>query len=81
MTKPPDLADIEEQIEMLGVEKDAVVAQDYEKAADLRDQAEKLRAEKDKVQKEWRDSMSETAAAPSMRKSSPRWSPRSPVSR
>jgi ATP-dependent Clp protease ATP-binding subunit ClpC len=32
---------------------------DYEKAADLRDKAEKLRAEKDRVQKEWRDAMSE----------------------
>jgi ATP-dependent Clp protease ATP-binding subunit ClpC len=60
MTKPPDLADIEEKIELLGVEKEAAVrGADYEKAADLRDQSEKLRAEKDRVQKEWRDSMSE----------------------
>ena len=62
MTKPPDLADIEEQIELLGVEKEAAVrGADYEKAADLRDQSEKLRAEKDRVQKEWRDSMSEVS--------------------
>ena len=60
MTKPPNLADIEEQIELLGVEKEAAVrGADYEKAADLRDKAEKLRAEKDRIQKEWRDSMSE----------------------
>tara|TARA_B100001059_G_scaffold15758_2_gene12947 strand:- start:4033 stop:6555 length:2523 start_codon:yes stop_codon:yes gene_type:complete len=62
MTKPPDLAELESRIEMLGIDKEAAVkAADYEKAADLRDQAEKLRAEKDKVQKEWRDKMSETA--------------------
>jgi ATP-dependent Clp protease ATP-binding subunit ClpC len=60
MTKPPNLADIEEQIELLSVEKEAAVrGADYEKAADLRDKAEKLRAEKDRVQKEWRDAMSE----------------------
>ena len=62
MTKPPDLAELESRIEMLGISKEAAVkAADYEKAADLRDQAEKLRAEKDRVQKEWRDKMSETA--------------------
>ena len=62
LTKPPDLADIEEKIELLGVEKEAAVrGADYEKAADLRDQAEKLRAEKDRVQKEWRDTMSEVS--------------------
>ena len=35
MTKPPDLADIEEQIELLGVEKKPPFVRDYEKAADL----------------------------------------------
>ena len=34
MTKPPDLADLEEQIEMLSIEKDeAVKNADYEKAS------------------------------------------------
>jgi ATP-dependent Clp protease ATP-binding subunit ClpC len=62
MTKPPDLANIEQDIELLNVDKeDAVKGADYEKAASLRDQAEKLRAEKDRIQKEWRDRMAETA--------------------
>jgi len=55
MSKPPDLADIEAQIEQLSVDKDeAVKAADYEKAAELRDQAEHLRREKERIQKEWR---------------------------
>jgi ATP-dependent Clp protease ATP-binding subunit ClpC len=62
MTKPPDLAEIETQIERLNVDKeDAVKGADYEKAANLRDQAEKLRVEKDRIQKEWRDRMAETS--------------------
>ncbi|MCH7799224.1 MAG: ATP-dependent Clp protease ATP-binding subunit [Planctomycetes bacterium] len=60
MTKPPDLADIEEQIELLSIEKDdAVKNADYEKAAELRDKAEKLRKEKDKIQQEWRKKTNE----------------------
>ncbi|MHC4107042.1 MAG: ATP-dependent Clp protease ATP-binding subunit [Planctomycetota bacterium] len=56
MTKPPDLADLEEQIELLSIEKDeAVKNADYEKAAELRDKAEKLRKEKEQVQQQWRD--------------------------
>ena len=62
MSKPPDLTDLESRIEQLTVAKEnAVKEADYEKAADLRDQAEKARAEKDKVQREWRDRMSEVA--------------------
>ena len=62
MTKPPNLAEIERDIELLNVDKEgAVKGADYEKAASLRDQAEKLRAEKDRIQKEWRDRMAETA--------------------
>ena len=60
MTKPPDLADLEEQIELLSIEKeDAVKGADYEKAAELRDRAEKLRKEKDRIQQEWRQRMNE----------------------
>ncbi|HRP63964.1 MAG TPA: ATP-dependent Clp protease ATP-binding subunit, partial [Phycisphaerales bacterium] len=60
MTKPPDLADIEEQIELLSIQKDeAVKNADYEAAAELRDKAEKLRAEKDKLQAQWRERMNE----------------------
>jgi len=55
MTKPPDLADLEEKIERLSVSKDeAVKAADYERAAELRDEAEKLRKEKERIQEEWR---------------------------
>jgi len=55
MTKPPNLADLEEQIERASVEKDeSVKLADYEKAAELRDKVENLRREKERVQKEWR---------------------------
>ncbi len=60
MTKPPDLADLEEQIERLSIEKDeAVKNADYERAAELRDKAEKLRKEKERIQQAWRDRMNE----------------------
>jgi ATP-dependent Clp protease ATP-binding subunit ClpC len=60
MTKPPDLADLEEQIELLSIEKDeAVKNADYEKAAQLRDKAEKLRKQKEGIQQQWRDRLNE----------------------
>ena len=60
MTKPPSMADIEEQLELLKVKKDeAVKNADYEQAASLRDEAEKLRTKKDELQKEWREQMNE----------------------
>ena len=60
MTKPPDLAELEEQIELLSIKKDeAVKNADYETAAELRDKAEKLRAEKETIQKKWREKMNE----------------------
>ncbi len=56
MTKPPNLAEIEGDIERLSVEKDeAVKAADYEKAAELRDKAEQLRKKKEDMQKAWRN--------------------------
>jgi len=55
MSKPPNLAELEGDIERLSVEKDeAVKAADYERAAELRDKAEQLRRKKDETQKEWR---------------------------
>ena len=61
MTKPPNLAELEERIERLSIDKDGAVKNaDYEKAAELRDQAEKLRKEKEDVQQQWRESMNET---------------------
>ncbi len=56
MTKPPNLADIEGEIEKLSVEKDeAVKAADYERAAELRDKAEQARKKKEEIQKAWRN--------------------------
>jgi ATP-dependent Clp protease ATP-binding subunit ClpC len=60
MTKPPDLADLEGQIETLGAQKDeAVKGADYEKAAELRDRVERLRKQKDKTLQEWREKSKE----------------------
>jgi ATP-dependent Clp protease ATP-binding subunit ClpC len=56
MTKPPDLAQLEEQIAKLQGEKDeAVKNADYERAAELRDRAEQLRAKKEEMQRQWRE--------------------------
>ncbi len=56
MSKPPNLTEIEEQIERLTVEKDeAVKHADYERAAQLRDQAEELRRKKEEEQQKWRE--------------------------
>jgi len=60
MTKPPNLAEIEEQIERLSIEKDeAVKNADYERAAELRDQAEAMRKKKEDMQKQWREQAKE----------------------
>ena len=56
MTKPPNLADLEEQIEKLSIQKDeAVKNAEYEEAARLRDTAEQLRAKKEDMQRQWRE--------------------------
>jgi len=61
MTKPPDLKDIDEDVERLNKEKEEAVAnQDFEKAAALRDQADKLRRKKEQITREWRDKSRET---------------------
>ncbi|MGV6813729.1 MAG: ATP-dependent Clp protease ATP-binding subunit [Phycisphaerales bacterium] len=62
MRKPPNLADIESEIEQLSVAKDeAVKGADYEKAAELRDQAEQMRKKKEEIQAEWRAKQQESA--------------------
>jgi ATP-dependent Clp protease ATP-binding subunit ClpC len=62
MTKPPNLADLEAEIEKLSIEKDeAVKAADYERAAELRDQAEQQRKKKEDIQREWRAKSQEAA--------------------
>ncbi|MEP0845714.1 MAG: ATP-dependent Clp protease ATP-binding subunit, partial [Phycisphaerae bacterium] len=56
MTMPPDLAQIEREIERLMAEKDeAVKNADYERAAELRDKCETLRMKKEEMQKDWKD--------------------------
>ena len=56
MTKPPNLAELEAQIERLSIQKDdAVKNAEYEEAAKLRDQAEALRAKKEELQRQWRE--------------------------
>ena len=61
MTRPPDLKEIDEEIERLNKEKeDAVANQDFEKAASLRDQADKLRKKKEDITREWREKSRET---------------------
>ncbi|HZZ26436.1 MAG TPA: ATP-dependent Clp protease ATP-binding subunit [Pirellulales bacterium] len=56
MTKPPDLKEIDDEIERLNKEKeDAVANQDFEKAASLRDSADKLKKKKQQITRDWRE--------------------------
>ncbi len=56
MTRPPDLKEIDEEVENLNREKEEAVAnQDFEKAAALRDQADKLKKKKQMITHEWRE--------------------------
>jgi ATP-dependent Clp protease ATP-binding subunit ClpC len=60
MTRPPDLKDLDAQIEQLNQEKETAVAeQDFEKAASLRDQADKLKKKKENITREWREKSKE----------------------
>ncbi|MCR9295552.1 MAG: ATP-dependent Clp protease ATP-binding subunit, partial [bacterium] len=61
MSKPPNLKEIDEDIEKLNRDKeDAVANQDFEKAASLRDKADKLRKKKEDITREWREKSRET---------------------
>src|SRR5207344_1400672 len=56
MTRPPDLKEIDEEVERLNKEKEEAVAnQDFERAAALRDQADKLKKKKETITREWRE--------------------------
>jgi ATP-dependent Clp protease ATP-binding subunit ClpC len=56
MTKPPDLTDLENELERMSSEKDeAVKNADYERAAQVRDKIDSIKLKKKQVQKEWRD--------------------------
>ena len=60
MTKPPNLAEIEEEIERLSIQKDEAVRNaEYEEAARLRDSAEALRKKKEEMQRQWREKAKE----------------------
>ena len=56
MTRPPDLKELDEQIERLNQDKEESVAnQDFERAAALRDQADRLKKKKEQINREWRE--------------------------
>jgi ATP-dependent Clp protease ATP-binding subunit ClpC len=56
MTRPPDLQDMDREVARLNKEKEeAVAAQDFERAADLRDKAYQQQKKKEQIQKEWRE--------------------------
>src|SRR3989454_383350 len=60
MTRPPDLKELDAQVEQLNQEKESAVAeQDFEKAAHLRDQADKLKKKKESITREWREKSKE----------------------
>jgi ATP-dependent Clp protease ATP-binding subunit ClpC len=61
MVRPPDLKELEEEIERMNTQKEEAVAnQDFEKAASLRDQADKLKRKKENITREWRQKSQET---------------------
>ncbi|MFZ9088983.1 MAG: ATP-dependent Clp protease ATP-binding subunit, partial [Planctomycetaceae bacterium] len=56
MVRPPDLKDLEEEIQRLNTAKEEAVAeQQFEKAANFRDQADKLRRKKEQLTEEHRE--------------------------
>ncbi len=61
MVRPPDLKELEEEIQRLNQAKeDAVAEQKFEKAASFRDQADKLRRKKEQLTEEWREKSRQT---------------------
>ena len=54
MTRPPDLKDIDKEIEAIKAQKEAAIkAQDFEKAASLRDTEKQAKERKEAVVKDW----------------------------
>ncbi len=54
MTRPPDIKDIDKEIEAIKAQKEgAIKAQDFEKAAALRDTEKQAKERKDSVLKDW----------------------------
>ena len=61
MTRPPDLKEIDTEVETLNKAKEEAVAnQDFERAAALRDQADKLKKKKQNITRDWREKSRET---------------------
>ncbi|MCH2128114.1 MAG: ATP-dependent Clp protease ATP-binding subunit [Pirellulaceae bacterium] len=61
MTRPPDLKEIDEEVERLNKDKEEAVAnQDFERAASLRDQADKLKKKKESITRDWREKSRQT---------------------
>ena len=60
MTRPPDVKEIEKQIETIRAEKEvAIKAQDYEKAAALRDSENQTKEKLERILNEWREQREE----------------------
>ena len=54
-TAPPDLKNLEEQVDKLRKEKeDSIICQEYEKAARIRDEEQKLKNELEKAKNSWK---------------------------
>src|ERR1700745_2576417 len=60
MTRPPDVKDIEKEIEAIRLEKEgAIKAQDFEKAASLRDNEKQAKERLDAILAKWREEREE----------------------
>src|SRR4026208_1274520 len=60
MTRPPDVKEIEKEIEDIRVEKEAAIkAQDFEKAAALRDKEKQAKEKLERILGEWREEREE----------------------
>ena len=60
MTRPPDVKEIEKEIEEIRVEKEAAIkAQDFEKAAALRDKEKQTKEKLDGILNKWREEREE----------------------
>ncbi len=60
MTRPPDVKEIEKEIEDIRVEKEAAIkAQDFEKAASLRDTEKQAKDRLEKILSDWREQREE----------------------
>ena len=60
MTRPPDVKEIEKEIEEIRIEKEAAIkAQDFEKAASLRDKEKQTKEKLDSILAKWREEREE----------------------